>query len=196
MRLTDSELRAMNSPVRRVLQRWVEFPLFRRLGLKGEAQDVLEIGCGSGYGAVLLGRLRPGSYVGIDLMPEQIEMAKVRPGLAGAEFLVMDAAEMGSIAEASKDCIVMFGMLHHTRKWREVLRECHRVLRPGGTLFLEEPGGKAVRLWDKVFQWDHPVEASFGLAELEDELRGGGFKIVKRLRVFPFGLYCAEKVAG
>ena len=186
----------MNSPVRRVLQRWVEFPLFRRLGLKGEAQDVLEIGCGSGYGAVLLGRLRPGSYVGIDLMPEQIELARARAGLPGAEFLVMDAAEMGRFGEASKDCIVMFGMLHHTRNWREVLRECHRVLRPGGTLFLEEPGGKAVRLWDKVFQWGHPVEASFGLRELEEQLRGGGFKIVKRLRVFPFGLYCAEKVAG
>ena len=194
MRLTDRELRAMNSPGRRLVQRWVEFPLFRRLGLKAEGQDVLEVGCGSGYGAVLIGRLRPRSYLGVDLMPEQIELAKAR-GLPGAEFLVMDAAEMGRIDEASKDCVVIFGILHHIPKWREVLRECHRVLRPGGRLLLEEPGSRAVKLWDKVFQWGHPAEAAFGLRELEDQLAALGLRIVKRLRLFPFGLYCAEKAA-
>jgi ubiquinone/menaquinone biosynthesis C-methylase UbiE len=121
----------MNSGGRRLVQRWIEFPLFRRLGLKAEGQDVLEVGCGAGYGAVLIGRLRPRSYVGVDLMPEQIELAQAR-GLPGAEFLVMDAAEMGRIDDASKDCVVIFGILHHIPKWREVLRECHRVLRPGG----------------------------------------------------------------
>jgi SAM-dependent methyltransferase len=193
MKLTDRELRVMNSWGRRVVQRWVEFPLFRWLGLKGEGQDVLEIGCGSGYGAVLMGRLRPRSYVGVDLMPEQIELAQAR-GLAGAEFRVMDAADMAHLAQASKDCIVVFGMLHHVPKWREVLRECHRVLRPGGKVFLEEPDPKAVRLWDKIFHWGHPAEAAFGLRELEDQLSRVGLRIVRRLRPYPFGLYCAEKV--
>jgi SAM-dependent methyltransferase len=193
MRLTDGEFRVMNSPLRRLLQRGVEFPLFRRLGLRQSNQDILEIGCGSGYGAVLLARLRPKSYLGIDLMPEQIQLARQRPGLPRAEFRVMDAAEMADVAEASKDCVVVFGILHHVPKWREVLRECHRVLRPGGRLFLEEPPGRAVALWDKLFQWNHPKDALFEMSELEDQLTGAGFRIVKRFRLFPFRLYCAEK---
>ena len=144
---------------------------------------------------MLIEWLRPRSYVGVDLMPEQIELANAR-GLPGAEFLVMDAAEMGRIDEASKDCVVIFGILHHIPQWREVLRECHRVLRPGGRLLLEEPGSGAVKLWDKVFQWGHPAEAAFDLRELEDQLAALGLRIVKRLRLFPFGLYCAEKAAS
>ena len=50
MRLTDREFRGMNNAVRRFFQRRLEFPVFRWLGLTAQDQDVLEIGCGSGYG--------------------------------------------------------------------------------------------------------------------------------------------------
>jgi len=105
----------------------------------------------------------------------------------------MDAAAMRGISEGSKDSVVIFGMLHHVPKWREVIRECHRVLRPAGRLFLEEPDGRAVRLWDSVFQWGHPAEALFTLRGLEDCLRSVGLKVVGRLWVCAFGMYCAEK---
>jgi SAM-dependent methyltransferase len=192
MRLTDGEFRAMNSAPRRLLQRCVEFPLFRLLGLRGRNRDVLEIGCGSGYGATLLARLRPKSYVGIDLMPEQIDLAR-RRCLPNSEFLVMDASDLGSIPAGCKDVVVVFGILHHVSRWREVLAECHRVLRKGGRLFLEEPGGAAVRLWDKLVKWNHPEQALFGLHELESQLQTSGFRIARKIALFPFGFYCAEK---
>jgi ubiquinone/menaquinone biosynthesis C-methylase UbiE len=160
MRLTDREFRGMNNAVRRFFQRRLEFPVFRWLGLRDEGQDILEIGCGSGYGAVLLSRLKPRSYVGVDLMPEMVELAKKR-GLPNAEFLVVDAADLSHFADASKDVVVIFGILHHIPKWRDVLRECHRVLRPGGKLFLEEPTVTAITIWDSVFRWNHPKEALF-----------------------------------
>lgn len=193
MRLTDQELRAMNNPLRRFFQRRVEFPVFRWLGLREEGLDILEIGCGSGYGAVLLGRLRPRSYVGIDIMPEQIELARRQWDLPGTEFLVMDAAEMGPISAQSKDVVVVFGILHHIPKWREVICECCRVLRPGGRIFLEEPAGGAVRLWDKFFKWNHPEEAMFSRKELESHLREIGFTIVRRLGIGVGGSYCVRK---
>ena len=46
MRLADSEFRAMNNPIRRFLQRRVEFPMFCRMGLSAAGKDVLEIGSG------------------------------------------------------------------------------------------------------------------------------------------------------
>lgn len=142
---------------------------------------------------MLLAKLHPKSYVGIDLMPEQIELAKKRPGLPNSEFLVMDASAMAAIAETSKDAIVIFDILHHIPKWREVIRECHRVLRNGGRLLLEEPNGAAVKFWDGIFKWNHPKEALFSLKELEDQFKTVGFTAVKRLKLFAFGIYCVKK---
>lgn len=195
MRLTDTEFRGMNTAVRRFVQRRLEFPVFRRLGLTGRDQDILEIGCGSGYGAVLLTKFQPKSYVGIDLMPEMIELAKQR-GLSSAEFLVMDAADLRHFADASKDVVVIFGILHHIPVWRRVLEECHRVLRPGGKMFLEEPGARAVRIWDFFFRWNHPKEALFSRRELEEQLRAAGFTLARRIGVPGFWSYCVRKASA
>jgi ubiquinone/menaquinone biosynthesis C-methylase UbiE len=116
----------MNNPFRRWLHRTVEFPTFRQMGLTVQGQDILEIGCGSGYGAALLLTLCPRTYIGIDLMPEQIALARQR-GLPGAEFVVGDASHLTGIPDGSKDTVVIFGVLHHIPPWREVLQECYRA---------------------------------------------------------------------
>lgn len=128
MRLVDAEFHAINSPTRRLLHRYVEFPLFRLLGLRGHDQDILEVGCGAGYGAVLLSALRPKRYVGIDLMPEMIDIARKQPGLGNAEFHVMDAADMSAFADQSKDIVVIFDILHHIRDVGFVVRRRLPVL--------------------------------------------------------------------
>ena len=55
--------------------------------------------------AILLSQLRLRSYVGIDLMPEMIELARQRR-LPNAEFLVVDAANLNYFPDASKDVVV------------------------------------------------------------------------------------------
>lgn len=193
MRLSDAEFKAMNNPIRQFLQRTVEFPLLQSLGLREEGQDILEIGCGSGYGAVLLARLHPHSYVGVDLMPEQIALAQNRR-LANAEFLIRDAADLSCFVDESKDVVVIFGVLHHVPAWREVLHEIRRLLKPGGKLFVEEPDGRVVGTFDRVFQWGHPPEGLFRLQDFEAYLTGNGFKLLRRVKVFGFGVYAVEKV--
>jgi short-subunit dehydrogenase len=103
MRLSPIEFQAMNNAVRRWLQRTVEFPLFKSIGLEHTNQDILEIGCGSGYGAVLLSSLQPKSYVGVDLMPEQIALAQARQ-LPNATFMVQDASRTGAGAPRRAIC--------------------------------------------------------------------------------------------
>ena len=193
MRLVEDEFKAVNSPTRRLLQQYVEFPLFKLLGLRQHGLDILEVGCGSGYGAVLLSQVQPRSYVGIDLMPEMIELARKQAGLDGYDFRVMDAADMSGITDESKDAIVIFDILHHIPEWREVIGECHRVMRPGGRMFLEEPWSSAVRVADAIVHWNHPQDAQFSRRELEDQFRAVGFAIAKKLLVWPFKFYCVEK---
>ncbi|MFC1974893.1 class I SAM-dependent methyltransferase [Chloroflexota bacterium] len=196
MRLSDTEFKAMNNPVRRFCQRNLEFPAFKRMGLTEENRDILEIGCGSGYGAVLLSELNPKSYAGIDVMPEQIELALAvaqQHRLSNYEFLVGDATDLSCFPDQSKDVVVIFGILHHIPQWREAVRECYRVLRKGGRLFVEEPDGGAITKWDRVFQWGHPQEALFSLRDLEQNMVAGGFTILKRWRGLAFGVYAAQK---
>jgi len=190
MRLSDREFRAMNNPFRRFLQRRVEFPTFRRMGLEASGKDVLEIGCGSGYGAVLLSSLHPRSYVGIDLMPEQIDLAR-RIDLEDACFQVMDATDLAAFGDASKDLVVIFGILHHVPRWARVIQETRRVLRAGGEIFVEEPSEFLIRPWDRVFKWGHPSDAQFRLDALELELEHAGFDLEERRKRHFFGYYRA-----
>lgn len=75
----------MNTGLRRASQRRLEWPLFHRLGAEEacRGRDVVEMGCGSGYGARLVSGAAPRRYTGFDLMPEQIALAQGR-GLAAA----------------------------------------------------------------------------------------------------------------
>jgi len=190
MRLSDREFKAMNNPIRRFVQRRVEYPTFRRMGLDASGKDVLEIGCGSGYGAVLLSRQAPRSYVGVDLMPEQIALAQ-RVDIPGGEFHVMDATDLCDIADDSKDVVVIFGILHHISDWPRVIAESRRVLRKGGEMYVEEPSELLLKPWDRVLKWGHPLGTGFGLAALENELARTGFEVMRRVRMFFFGLYRA-----
>ena len=193
MELSNIEFRIMNSPARRFIQRKVELPIFKSIIQIGPDKDILEIGCGSGYAAALLQYLKPRSYIGIDLMPEQIELARKR-NIPNAEFMVADATKLGTISDKSKDLVVIFGILHHVPTWKGVLNESYRALKTGGKLYAEEPDGKKVMLWDKIFKWGHPKEALFSLEELEEHLALIGFKMLHKRKKMAFGFYCFEKI--
>ena len=96
------KMRTMNNPLRRYIQKHFEFRLFQEMGLTGTGKRILEIGCGSGYGAELLSRLRPASYVGIDLMPEQIELTR-GIDLPNTQLAVMDATDLSAFGINRKD---------------------------------------------------------------------------------------------
>ena len=164
----------MDSWWRRWGQEHFEIPMFQRLGLNLKDKDVLEIGCGNGYGAHLIDQHAPRSYVGLDLMEEQIEKARRR--YPQFKFLVQDASDLSQFAEASKDVVIIFGVLHHIPEWRKVINEIKRVLKPDGGLFVEEPRGMDIKLFDFFFRWGHP-DSDFGILRMEEYLSSHNFAI-------------------
>ena len=174
MKLSEIEFRAMDSWWRRWGQAKFEVPLFQRMGLDVRNKDVLEIGCGNGYGAQLLNERSPRSYVGLDVMEEQIKKARQR--YPNHQFIVQDATDLNQFADSSKDVVIIFGVLHHIPEWRRVIDEVKRVLRPVGGFFVEEPRGMDLKLFDFFFRWGHP-DSDFGINRMEEYLKSHGFTI-------------------
>jgi len=174
MKLSKPEFRAMQSLPRKLGQRFFEMPLFKHMGLDLYNKDVLEIGCGSGYGAYLLNQLAPKSYLGLDVMEEQIALAKNK--YPQFQFIVQGAEDLSQFADASKDTVIIFGVLHHIPDWRKAIDEIIRVLKPNGSLFLEEPRGMDIKVFDAFFRWGHP-NTDFGLQAIETHLSTRGLVI-------------------
>ncbi len=99
-------------------------------------RDVLEIGVGHGSTASLLAPVAR-SYTGIDLTSEATEMTKKRFSLSTlpGSILQMDAEAM-SLPDNSFDFIWSWGVIHHSADTHAILKEMHRVLRPGGQSIL------------------------------------------------------------
>lgn len=98
---------------------------------------VLDVGCGTGAVLALLHEKYPDRrYVGLDLTPEMIEVArtKVAPGM---EFVVGDAENL-PFDEASFDAVLCSNSFHHYPNPAAFLAGALRVLRPGGRLILRD----------------------------------------------------------
>jgi SAM-dependent methyltransferase len=100
-----------------------------------EGKDVLDAGCGEGYGAALLAR-DAGSVVGTDLEQEVVEHATAR--YPSVRFQTADLTAL-PFPEQSFDAVVSLQVIEHLQRPREFVSECARVLRPGGVLVLSTP---------------------------------------------------------
>jgi ubiquinone/menaquinone biosynthesis C-methylase UbiE len=96
--------------------------------------DVLEVGCGIATDGLEFAR-NGANYVGVDLTPHSIELAKERFSLFGmpGRFEVANAEEGLPFPDCSFDHVYSFGVIHHSPAPEKIVREIHRVLRQGGT---------------------------------------------------------------
>ena len=101
--------------------------------------DVLEVGCGSGYYTRALVRL--GAQVtATDLSPAYVKQA--RRLAPEAEFQVEDAQRL-SFPDASFDRVLLTEVIEHVQNPSAAIREAHRVLRPEGVLAVSTPSRRS-----------------------------------------------------
>jgi ubiquinone/menaquinone biosynthesis C-methylase UbiE len=97
-------------------------------------KDVLEIGCGIATDGLEFAR-NGANYVGVDLTPHSIELAKERFDLFGVRgrFEVANAEEKLPFPDSSFDHVYSFGVIHHSPAPEKIVQEIRRVLRKHGT---------------------------------------------------------------
>src|SRR4029077_7623960 len=100
-------------------------------------QRVLDVGCGNGD---LLARLQARGWdaVGIDLDEKAVREAKSR----GLDARVGQLADQ-HFPDASFDAITVSHVIEHTAEPGLVLKECARILRPGGRLVVLTPNPRS-----------------------------------------------------
>jgi SAM-dependent methyltransferase len=99
--------------------------------------SVLDAGCGSGYGSAELAKTGA-SVTGADVSGEAVAYAREHFGKQGIRFVEAPCESLPFEPE-SFDLVTAFEVIEHLERWRELLAEANRILKPGGVLLVSTP---------------------------------------------------------
>lgn len=99
------------------------------------AQQILDLGCGTGFFLAELEAKHPGS-VGLDISHEMLKVSDEY--VPGAKLVTADAEKL-PFQPNCFDVVFCKGSLHHTRDHVGFLSNCREALKPGGVLIMSEP---------------------------------------------------------
>ncbi len=108
-----------------------------------EGARVLEVGCGPGLQALELIRLRPDlEFVASDFSGEFVRLGEANAAkldnASQVQFAIADAMDLSAYDAASFDGVYSMTAIKHFPDPVRGLRECLRVLRPGGRMVVAE----------------------------------------------------------
>jgi 2-polyprenyl-3-methyl-5-hydroxy-6-metoxy-1,4-benzoquinol methylase len=129
--------------------RWLE-----AIGRPDQTGPVLDLGCGSGSFLASIGRSgRP--LAGVDIAMRWLIVARKRLDEEGLSQipLVCGCSERLPFADRTFEGIIAGDVIEHVTDQRATLAEAHRVLEPGGRLFLASPNRFSLALEPHVQVW-------------------------------------------
>jgi SAM-dependent methyltransferase len=142
-------------------------------------QEVLEAGCGEGYGADLIASVAR-RVIAVDY--DAAAVAHVRSRYPRVQVLAANLAAV-PIPDASVDVVVNFQVIEHLWDQPQFVTECLRLLRPGGRLLMSTPN-RITFTPDS----DTPVNPfhtrELNATELRELLEDAGFQIEGMYGVF------------
>lgn len=143
-----------------------EFALTQMRG----GERVLDTGCGVGYGAKMLAS-KAALVSGVDYSGPALEYAVHRYSASNLHYARMDCGQL-ALRSNSFEFIVSFEMFEHLEHSDDYLRECRRVLVPGGRLILSTPNRAAWEIHMRSIQVENEFHVNMvDLAQLRRALR-------------------------
>jgi SAM-dependent methyltransferase len=151
-----------------------------------EGEAVLDLGSGGGLDCFLAAKRvgAGGSVVGLDMSGDMIQLARRNAGRIGIDNVQFRLGEMEEMpfADGSFDVIISNCVINLSPDKDAVLREAHRVLKPGGRLrasdivWTREPSA-AER--NDLASWTSCVAGALTEADYAAKLRAAGFQDVR-----------------
>ena len=163
-----------------------QFPVWKKYYTRFLPPDrsarIIEIGCGNGGFLYCLKKFGYANSYGIDISPEQIQIAK-KLGMMNVEcadviYYFQDKKEI-------YDVIIIRDVIEHFTKDEilEMLRLMFSSLKQGGIVILQAPNGESL-FGSRFRYWDFTHEMSFTRKSLSHILRVTGFG---RINFYPTG---------
>jgi SAM-dependent methyltransferase len=109
--------------------------VYQRLAPRCVGREVLEAGCGEGYGAELISRVAA-RVIALDY--DETAVSHVRTRYPQVEVMHGNLAQL-PLADGSVDVVVNFQVIEHLWDQSQFVRECARVLRPSGVVMVSTP---------------------------------------------------------
>ena len=109
--------------------------VYQRLAARCAGREVLEAGCGEGYGADLIAGVAR-RVVAVDY--DEAAVAHVRSRYPSVDVMQANLAKL-PLPDASVDVVVNFQVIEHLWDQAQFVAECARVLRPEGLLMVSTP---------------------------------------------------------
>jgi SAM-dependent methyltransferase len=149
-----------------------------------DQSHVLEVASGSGGPAVYLAAARRCRVTGVDINEHGVrngtQLAAARDLADRVTFRVVDASQPLPFAESSFDAVLCNDAICHIAHRQDVLRDWHRVLRPGGRMLFTD----AMIVTGVVSQEEIATRSSIGWyffvppGENERLIAGAGFTLL------------------
>jgi SAM-dependent methyltransferase len=147
--------------------------VYQRLAEHCVGADVLEAGCGEGYGADLIADVAR-RVIAVDY--DESAVAHVRARYPRVNVMQANLAQL-PLPDSSVDIVVNFQVIEHLWDQTQFVVECARVLRPSGLLMMSTPNRITFSPGrDTPVNPFHTRELNAG--ELAELLVGGGFSDV------------------
>jgi ubiquinone/menaquinone biosynthesis C-methylase UbiE len=102
-----------------------------------KGKRVLDVATGTGYGANILRKNGATEVVAVDREKDALDYAALRYGTDGLRWVCADAYNLPF--EREFDVVVSFETIEHVKEPERFVRECKRVMKPGGKYIVSTP---------------------------------------------------------
>ncbi|MEO8889917.1 MAG: class I SAM-dependent methyltransferase [Coleofasciculaceae cyanobacterium] len=157
--------------------------------IKGTPRHILDLGCGTGSTTLKLKQAFPQAQVtGLDLSPYMLVMADHKAKNAQLNIQWRHGnAEATGLPDASFDLVTASLLFHETppKVSQSILRECFRLLTPGGEVVILDGNQKTIHQVDWLTEvFEEPYIKDYAAGSVDAWMGAAGFEAVQTKDLF------------